>query len=213
MSATAAKRSPSDTTYHWKDNMDAIGRMITIDSGRFVGAGFYVAPYGVVVSASHVSAAKWIVFEHIHSFVRDTLVVSIRLPEHDLVVYEPRIRSEGSTGFQFGTAPGSSDSVMYLGLREDGVLYRFDSRISAIGNYVLPGDSLPVTAMAIDANVMSGMSGGPVLDTAGYVIGVIVGRLTHTPQGGSDSTAVLAMPTDSLRHVLEEATDSGDSRK
>jgi S1-C subfamily serine protease len=204
LTTLSAKRRAGDTTYCWTDNTDAIGRIISLDSSRFLGAGFYVAPYGVVISASHVSHRDTTLFEHILSRQRDTLVAVHRILHRDLVVYSAIHRNAGpDESFQLGGSPSILDSVIYLGLREDGVLYRFNSHISAIGDYALPGDSVPVRAIAIDANIMGGMSGGPVLDTAGYVIGVLIGRLIHTPEGGRDSTAVLAMPTDTLRQLLE----------
>jgi len=210
----AAKRRTEDAAYYWKDNVDAIGRIISLDSSRFLGAGFYVSPQNVVISASHVSKRDTVLFEHIHSLERDTLIVSHRWRQHDLVMYRALSQAVSEIpGFRISELPSAGNSVIYLGLREDGVLYRFNSRISAIGDYILPGDSVPVSAIAIDANVMSGMSGGPVLDTAGHVIGVIVGRLTHTPQGGNDSTAVLAMPIETLRKSLDTATQSGERRK
>lgn len=208
--ALAARRRGDDTTYHWKEQVDAVGRLLSLDDGKFLGAAFYTSPYGAVLTASHVVSRDTVLFEHIHSRESDTLVVLFRLPHHDLAVLRPLPSSLADRkGLQLGSFGDRLDSVIYLGLRDNRTLFRFDAAVSGVGEYTLPGDSIVIRAIAIDAEVLGGMSGGPVLNDRGEVVAVLVGRLTDTPQGGDDSTAVLAIPTDTLRILLDAETKTG----
>ena len=209
---TAAKRREGDDTYRWRENVDAVGRVMSLDSARFLGAGFVVEPFDVMITAAHVATTDTILFQRVHSRAIDTITVIVRIPHKDLAVFGP-LKKKEPANFRLGRfeKAQAGDSVIYLGLNEDGTIYRIDAPVAAKGLYQLPGQTISVDALVIDRNVRFGMSGGPVMNMQGEVIGVLTGRLLQSPQGGDDSTAVLAVSTDTLETILRNRQSKPDS--
>ena len=209
---TASKRREGDNTYRWRENIDAVGRVLSLDSTRFLGAGFVVEPFDVMITASHVAATDTVLFERVHSRAFDTVTAIVRIPHKDLAVFGPLKKKEPAK-FRLGSfeKAQAGDSAIYLGLEESGTIYRIDAPLTAKGLFQLPGQTVSVDALTIDCNVRHGMSGGPVMNMQGEVIGVLTGRLLQSPQGGDDSTAVLAVSTDTLATILRNWQSERDS--
>lgn len=140
---------------------------------RSVGSGFYISPDGIILTNNHVIAE----------------CTEIRVPSEGkaarLVVTDPQndlaVVAVAVTGKQALTFPEADD------IHQGETLYVFgfplEGYLPSAGNFTpgmvaaLAGPENNASLIQITAPVQPGNSGGPVLDSKGRVIGVVVGKL------------------------------------
>lgn len=198
-SLLAIEKQAGDTTYRWEENISAFGQLLTIDSQKFVGAGFVINGHGFIVTANHVATADTFLFRRIVTNQTDTAIVTERLPDADLAILAIP-SGTGDAHFRLGDffELKEGDSVIYLGMIEDGSMIRMKAPIASIGYYHFDPDGDSVLCLAVDRYVRGGMSGGPVLNARGEAVAVLNGLLIASPSGGDDSVAVIAVSIDYL---------------
>ena len=99
------------------------------------------------------------------------------------------------------------DAVKALGARAPGGVVELDGRVTElnVGNTLAaPGTRLIATSAA----TVLGDSGGPLLDDAGHVVGVIVARASRSDASGRRPS--YAVPVGDLMEVLEDAVSTYD---
>mgnify|MGYP001160788222 FL=1 len=167
-----------------------------------VGTGF-VAGEGLVVTVAHVVAGLSAPEVHLPDISQVASIVAFN-PVSDLAVLSvdtgslrPLTLADGSPG----------QAVAILAFDEDGepetTRSRVIRRVRAVGDdiYGEPGDGRD--ALELEASVRSGNSGAPVVDEAGYAVGVVFSRT----RGGIQ--VAYAVQSTEVRTLLESALRNG----
>lgn len=171
--------------------------------GGLVGSGF-VAGDGLVLTAAHVvSGARTIElrFPGLPAFPAQLLAIDA---DDDTALL--RVSGELPPPLVLApAAPAIGDPVGVVGFPvAEQVAHTSVARISALdGQAVLEGHPLSQLTV-LDAQVPAGSSGGPVIDSAGGVQGLVSAQLAG--RGGRDSSALvtLAIPASRLAQRLED---------
>ncbi|MEA3194302.1 MAG: hypothetical protein QOD26_2635 [Betaproteobacteria bacterium] len=201
-----AKPLPSPATRAYQAVRDSIVRVRAIGDGleqdestqRAVGSGVVVIDKGVILTNLHVvNGASRILVTFFTGLESEATVISTQ-PENDLAVLQAReipddlraatLRSareltEGehvtAVGFPFGIGPSVSAGV-----------------ISGLGRqYRVPQSTHPMTNLIqFDAAANPGSSGGPLLNAAGEVIGIVTAILSAS---GTYAGIAFAVPIES----------------
>ena len=204
--ARTLQAKPSAATRGYQAVRDSIVRVRAIGDGseqdeyiqRATGSGVVIIDKGVILTNLHVvNGASRILVTFFTGLESEATIVSTQ-PENDLAVLQAReipddlraatLRSareltEGehvtAVGFPFGIGPSVSAGV-----------------ISGLGRqYRMPGGTHSMTNLIqFDAAANPGSSGGPLLNAAGEVIGIVTAILTT---GGSFSGIAFAVPIES----------------
>jgi S1-C subfamily serine protease len=167
------------------------------------GTGFVVASDGYVVTNAHVvpGCASVTVRSAGDTAMRSATLVD-RDPRADLAL----LRAEGAfadvASFRDGPGIAQGDDVIAFGYPLAGLLS--DQGNLTIGTVsALAGINNDAQMIQISAPIQHGNSGGPVIDTSGNVVGVIVSKIDHA-QGPDDvaQNVNFAIKADVARHFL-----------
>jgi uncharacterized protein len=140
------------------------------------GSGFAVNSEGIVVTNAHVvkeCASVRIVDER----GEQTPAAIVHVSEFsDLAVLKVASTTAEPIGFRSGTPPRLGESIIVFGFPLTGVLS--DDGNLTVGNLTaLAGIRGDPSVFQISAPVQPGNSGGPVLDSRGQLVGIVVGKL------------------------------------
>ncbi|NEE03559.1 S1C family serine protease [Phytoactinopolyspora halotolerans] len=96
----------------------------------------------------------------------------------------------------------------------EGTVTALDQTITTAGSYGVPGETLE-SLIEIDADIVSGDSGGPLLDEEGEVVGVNTaaserGRIPAHHAGTTDITAY-AVPIDDAMEIVDTILDGAET--
>lgn len=136
------------------------------------GTGFYVSSNGDILTANHVVAGcRTLTTEDGHS----VQVVS-RDASADLALLSADVKPDQVAVFRSGPAPRIGDTVVTFGFPLPGIL----SSKGNVSTGILSASSElqnDIRFVQISAPVQPGNSGGPVFDTSGHVVGIVVAKL------------------------------------
>ena len=111
-----------------------------------------------------------------------------------------------------GTVPANT-STAFAGYPLGGPLQLRPATVLSAGPMMVPditgGNKSLLQVYQLAGNVQSGNSGGPLLDTAGHVVGVVFAKATSTDNVGFALTMEEAGPVISAAPMLNSAVDSG----
>lgn len=141
--------------------------------GKQTGSGFVVSPQGHVLTNLHVvKDAKEIRVPGLNEPLSVRAIDALT----DLALLQMPKESDKMASFPAGRPPRAGDGVVAVGFPLHGLLASGPSvstgNISALAG---PGDN--PNLLQITCPVQPGNSGGPLLDEAGRVVGVVVGKL------------------------------------
>lgn len=137
------------------------------------GTGFFVTSEGHVLTNNHVIDGCR-ALETLPNGLR--LEVVSRKPSADLALLKEESTSSSFAVFRSGAAPKLGDTVVAFGFPLPGIL----SSHGNVSNGILSATSGlqdDVRFIQISAPVQPGNSGGPLFDSSGHVIGVVVSKL------------------------------------
>ena len=136
------------------------------------GTGFFVSGDGEILTNNHVVAGcrNLTIKEG-----RPVQIVS-RDPASDLALVKADIKPDQIAVFRSGPAPRIGDTVVTFGFPLPGILSS-EGNVSTGVLSATTGLQNDIRFVQISAPVQPGNSGGPVFDTSGHVIGVVVAKL------------------------------------
>ena len=142
------------------------------DSGMSFGTGFFVTAEGHVLTNNHVIAGC----RFLDTPNGKTLQVIAASPESDLALLKANFKPEAVAVFRSVTPPKLGENVVAFGFPLPGLL----SSKGILSTGILSatrGISDNTRLIQISAPVQPGNSGGPLFDSSGHVIGVVVSKL------------------------------------
>jgi S1-C subfamily serine protease len=136
------------------------------------GTGFFVSKDGEILTNNHVVAGCR------YLTIKDGQPVQIvsREPDSDLALVKANLKPNQIAVFRSGPAPKIGDAVVTFGFPLPGILSS-DGNVSSGILSASTGLQNDIRFVQISAPVQPGNSGGPVFDTSGHVIGVVVAKL------------------------------------
>ncbi len=165
----------------FRERPDANGRA----SGG-LGSGVVVDEFGNILTAYHVIAGKAEVTVGFADGSLRRATVDVEEPERDLAVLHVEGLPQGVTPATLGGGVRTGDKVMAIG-SPYGLEGSFTAGVvSNTGrNFLVDQTGTVLTDMIqFDAAVNPGSSGGPLIDMAGRVVGIVTGIRTTGPEGG-----------------------------
>lgn len=139
---------------------------------RLFGTGFFVSNDGEILTNNHAVAGCRNLT--INSGV--PVQVISRDPASDLALVKAEIKPDQVAVFRSGPAPRIGDTVVTFGFPLPGILSS-EGNVSTGVLSAATGLQNDIRFVQISAPVQPGNSGGPVFDTSGHVIGVVVAKL------------------------------------
>jgi hypothetical protein len=141
------------------------------DGGKF-GTGFVISDQGHILTNNHVVAGCRTLV------TRDgkPLHVLSKNPSSDLALLQASVTPSTIAVFRTGPAPELGDDVVAFGFPLPGLLSS-DGNVSAGVLSAVTGIQNDVRFIQISAPVQPGNSGGPLFDSSGHVMGVVVAKL------------------------------------
>ena len=136
------------------------------------GTGFFVTSDGEILTNNHVVAGC-------HNIsIRGSLPAEVisRDPASDLALVKADLKPSQIAVFRSGPAPRIGDAVVTFGFPLPGILSS-EGNVSTGVLSATTGLQNDIRFVQISAPVQPGNSGGPVFDTSGHVIGVVVAKL------------------------------------
>lgn len=174
----ALKLSPGNHVYRNRLNSllkpeQRLPKISPRPGGKLTGSGFVVSPQGHVLTNLHVvKDAKDIRVPGLEQPLSVRAIDALT----DLALLQMAKESDNMASFPTGKPPRAGDGVVVVGFPLHGLLASGPSvsagNISALAG---PGDN--PNLLQITCPVQPGNSGGPLLDEAGRVVGVVVGKL------------------------------------
>jgi S1-C subfamily serine protease len=136
------------------------------------GTGFFVSSDGEMLTNNHVVAGCR------NLTIKGGLPVQVisRNPASDLALVKANVKPEQIAVFRSGPAPRIGDTVVTFGYPLQGILSSEGNVATGIIS-ATTGLQNDIRFVQISAPVQPGNSGGPVFDTSGHVIGVVVAKL------------------------------------
>jgi S1-C subfamily serine protease len=175
----------------------------TAEPARGSGTGFYVNNTDIVTAAHVIDGCR--VLSLTDGTTLTVVASDIRL---DLAVVTSGRRSDAWLGIDGGTAPRLGESVFAVGYPLRG-LYGSGLTVTGGNLSTLPDPADGRGRMMISAPVQPGNSGGPVLNRAGVVVGVVVSRADDIfvlrQSGALPQNMNFAVGLDTLRGFLVRA--------
>ena len=170
-----------------------------------MGSGWVVAPNTVVTNAHVVAGQTDTRVETPDGQIVDAVPIAYK-PRNDIAVLAADIDPEPLAMLK-NTEPGAAAAV--IGYPGDGPLTLSPARAGTIGK-VFGQDAYgsgPVTRLMLTlrGRVSHGNSGGPMVDSAGRVLGTVFAATTEGPPGG------LAVPNRVVRRVVRGASGEVDT--
>jgi hypothetical protein len=144
----------------------------TVSPNRSFGTGFFVNSQGYVLTNNHVVAGC------------KTLVTGDGKPLHvvsknvkaDLALLKEEYTPSAVAVFRSGAAPRLGDAIVAFGFPLPGILSS-EGNVSTGILSATSGLQDDIRFVQISAPVQPGNSGGPIFDSSGHVLGVVVGKL------------------------------------
>jgi S1-C subfamily serine protease len=144
----------------------------TKPSQHAFGTGFFVSSDGEILTNNHVVAGC----RNLTIKGGQPVQVISRNPVSDLALVKAEIKPDKIAVFRNGPAPKVGDTVVIFGFPLPGVLSS-EGNVSTGVLSATTGLQNDIRFVQISAPVQPGNSGGPVFDTSGHVIGVVVAKL------------------------------------
>lgn len=142
------------------------------DEGKKFGTGFVVSNQGHILTNNHVVAGC----RTLSTRDGKPLQVLSKNPRSDLALLQANFAPSAVAVFRTGPAPKLGDEVVAFGFPLSGLLSS-DGNVSAGILSATTGIQNDVRFIQISAPVQPGNSGGPLFDSSGHVIGVVVAKL------------------------------------
>jgi S1-C subfamily serine protease len=136
------------------------------------GTGFFVSSDGEILTNNHVVAGC----QNLTIKKGQPVQVVSRDPVSDLALVKADIKPDQIAVFRSGPAPKIGDTVVIFGFPLPGILSS-EGNVSTGVLSATTGLHNDIRFVQISAPVQPGNSGGPVFDTNGHVIGVVVAKL------------------------------------
>ena len=136
------------------------------------GTGFFVSDDGEIITNNHVVAGC----RSLTIKGGQPLQVISRDPASDLALLKAGVKPDQIAVFRSGPAPRIGDTVVTFGFPLPGILSS-EGNVSAGIISATTGLGSDIRFVQISAPVQPGNSGGPVFDSSGHVIGVVVAKL------------------------------------
>jgi S1-C subfamily serine protease len=136
------------------------------------GTGFFVSNDGEILTNNHVVAGC----QNLTIKNGQPVQVVSRDPASDLALVKADIKPDQIAVFRSGPAPRVGDTVVIFGFPLPGILSS-EGNVSTGVLSATTGLQNDVRYVQISAPVQPGNSGGPVFDTSGHVVGVVVAKL------------------------------------
>jgi S1-C subfamily serine protease len=136
------------------------------------GSGFFVNQQGYILTNDHVVNGC----KRLATREGNSLTVVDRFQESDLALLKTDAKVGEAAVFKSGPPPRAGDTVITFGFPLPGILSS-QGNVSTGSLSATTGLQDDVRFIQISAPVQPGNSGGPLLDTSGHVIGVIVAKL------------------------------------
>jgi S1-C subfamily serine protease len=157
-----------------------------------LGTGVIVAENGTVLTANHVIADRSAVSLVFADGTRSAATVATADPAHDVATLTPATLPEPVVPATLGGAVRAGDAVAAIG-NPLGLTYSVSTGVvSATGRVATTDSGRFPGLIQFDAAVNPGSSGGPLLDSAGNVVGIV---LAIADPGGDDAFAGIAFAT------------------
>jgi TPR repeat protein len=152
---------------------------------RSSGSGFVVASDGMVLTNSHVvKSCRNIQISIGDNPQSEAAVVTARDEANDLALLKTTIRPSEVAAFRDGPGLRSGDEVVVVGFPLSSLLSR-EPNITAGVISAMAGIRGDKRHYQLTAPIQKGNSGGPVVDTSGNVVGVVVATLNVSKVAGS----------------------------
>jgi len=136
------------------------------------GTGFFVSSDGEILTNNHVVAGC----RNLTIKGGEPVQVISRNPASDLALVKAEIKPDQIAVFRSGNSPKVGDTVVTFGFPLPGVLSS-EGNVSTGILSATTGLQNDIRFVQISAPVQPGNSGGPVFDTSGHVVGVVVAKL------------------------------------
>ncbi len=193
---------------------------VTVDSGYSVGSGFIVSPDGYMITNDHVvegaTGAVTVTFSDETSTSAKVVGTD---QESDIAVL--RLDKTGLSAVQFGDSDqvAVGDPVLAFGsplALDNPVTYGIVSALNRTIEADEPGGPTRYyAAIQTDAAVNHGNSGGPLVDSAGRVIGVnsVIKSLASDSAEGGNIGLAFAIPINQAKRIAQDIIDTGHARR
>jgi putative serine protease PepD len=154
-----------------------------------LGTGVIVADDGTVLTANHVIADRSAISLLFADGTRSTATVAAADPAHDIAMLAPATLPQPVVPATLGGAAEVGGDVVAIG-NPLGLTYSVSSGVvSAVGRTATTNGGKFSGLIQFDASVNPGSSGGPLLDSEGSVIGIV---LSIADPGRDDAFAGIA---------------------
>lgn len=182
---------------------DAISKVskavVTIRQGQAVGSGVIISPEGHVLTAAHVARREQILSVTLESGIDPVAEVERVDPVVDVALLKIPGSRHHCIPLHLGTDVGKGHEVFAIGAPLDDRLAGSVSRGIVSGRPTIEGQELLQT----DASLNQGNSGGPLVDDAGSVVGLVVGKFFGLGVEGVG----FAVPAGRIRDTLRVEVD------
>lgn len=162
------------------------------------GSGWVVQRGRVVTNAHVVAGASSVVVRESGGTTVDRATLVAFDPERDLAVLD--VTDLRAPALDVGQNLGTGDQAYAAGYPGDGPFtispQRVRDQVTALGTDIYQSGAVERQIYSLRGTIRPGNSGGPLLDQAGDVVGVVFARSTADPQTG------YALTLDELRPVL-----------
>ena len=197
-----------------QSQVDPFGNVlpVTPQAEQSLGSGFVIDKAGHIVTNYHViqGAQKVQVSFSGQDEIRATVVG--KDPSTDIAVLKIDAHARALTPLTLGDSDGVTvgDSVYAIGNPFGFTRTLTTGVVSAVQRQIEAPNSLPIDhAIQTDAAINHGNSGGPLIDTAGRVIGV-TSQISTGSTGGQGNVGIgFAIPINTVRTVASQLISSG----
>jgi S1-C subfamily serine protease len=159
--------------------------MVIVRSGRDTGAGIIVADNGTIVTAHHVIAGArhiTVTFADGTTSAADLVDVNAR---QDTAMLAAKKLPKVVVAAHLGGAPGVGTEVVAIG-NPLGLDFSLSAGVvSGLNRTAGTADGKVSGLIQFDASVNEGSYGGPLIDTRGLVVGIVVSIARDNPAGNS----------------------------
>ncbi len=175
----------------------------------FTGTG-WLGPKGYIITANHVvDGAVKLELAHEGKVVGEAELV-VADPANDIAVLRPKFREPGHPAILFAPTPAMmGERVFTLGYPAPdvlGVALKMTSgEVSALaGNDFQSGRSDDARFLQVSIPIHSGNSGGPVIDTQGRAVGIVISKMNKTGDDEVAQNVNYALKIGYVRSLLAE---------
>jgi S1-C subfamily serine protease len=178
---------------------------------RIEGSGFVYAPQHVMTNAHVVAGTQGLLTVEVNGEARSGRVVYYD-PNRDLaVLYVPNLGAP-AMAWASALAETGADAIV-VGFPLDGPFTPVSARVRDVsrvkGPNIYEDETVTREVYTLRAQVLSGNSGGPLLDTNGHLLGVIFAAALDDPDTGFALTQTEARPVADAAANLRNAVGTG----